>query len=96
MTPTRALRHFAVLAAAALLITAVSMKPLYAMGTDNPAPPTDDGSKKKKKKNNGAIEQQQRQEAAAKFLRDYRAAREMILAGNYEGGIAAMHALGHD
>ena len=31
-----------------------------------------------------------------KFLRDYRAAREMILAGNYQGGIAAMHALGHD
>src|SRR4029078_3327128 len=27
---------------------------------------------------------------------DYRAARELILAGNYKEGIAAMHALGHD
>ena len=71
------------------------MKPLLAMGTDNPpAPTTDDGKKKKKKQN--VIEQQQQQLAAAKFLHDYRAAREMVLAGNYQGGIAAMHALGHD
>ena len=96
MTMTLALRRLGILAAAALLATAVSMKPLhvYAMGTDNPPPPTDDG--KKKKKNNNAIEQQQQQQADANFLRDYRAAREMILAGNYQGGIAAMHALGHD
>lgn len=97
MTPRLALRHIGLLAAAALLVTAVGMKPLHAMGTDSPAPPSDDSSKKKKKKDdNSAIEQQQQQQAAAKFLRDYRAARDMILAGNYEGGIAAMHALGHD
>ena len=98
MTLTRALRHIGLLAAAALLVTAVGLKPLHAMGTDSPNPPSDDSSKKKKKKNgNNAIEQQQQQqEAAAKFLRGYRAAREMILAGNYQGGIAAMHALGHD
>ena len=30
------------------------------------------------------------------FCSDYRAARELILAGNYEAGIAAMHALGRD
>lgn len=97
MTPMKALRHLGILAAAALLVTAVSLKPVtvYAMGNDNPAPPADD-SKKKKKKDNNAIEQQQKQEADAKFLRDYRAARELILAGNYQGGIAAMHALGHD
>ena len=87
MTPTRALRHLGILAAAGLLVTAVSLKPIavYAMGTDNP--PADDGS---------AIEQQQQQEANAKFLRDYRAARELILAGQYQAGIAAMHALGRD
>jgi tetratricopeptide (TPR) repeat protein len=90
---TKALRHLTVLAAAAVLITAIGAKPLYAMGTDNP-PPTDDG--KKKKKNGSAIEQQEQQMAQAKFLRDYRAARELILAGHYQAGIAAMHALGHD
>ena len=69
---------------------------VYAMGTDTPYPPTDDGSKKKKKKDNNAIEQQEQQLAQEKFLRDYRAARLLILAGNYQAGIAAMHALGHD
>ena len=98
MTPTQVLRHLGIFAAAGLLVTAVSLKPVtvYAMGTDNPAPPTDDGSKKKKKGGGNAIEEQQQQEANAKFLRDYRAARELILAGNYQAGIAAMHALGHD
>ena len=97
MTLTRAFRALGIFAAAALLVTAVSIKPVavYAMGTDNP--PTDDGSKKKKKKNDGsAIEQQQQKQADAKFLRDYRAARELILAGHYQAGIAAMHALGRD
>ena len=95
--PTKALRHLTVLAAAALLMTAIGAKPLYAVGTDNP-PPTDDS--KKKKKDGSAIEQQEQQLAQAKdyekFLRDYRAARELILAGHYPAGIAAMHALGHD
>jgi len=96
MTLAKALRHAGVFAAAALLVTAISIKPVtvYAMGTDNP-PPSDDG-KKKKKKDNNAIEQQEQQLAQEKFLRDYRAARAMILDGNYQGGIAAMHALGHD
>jgi tetratricopeptide (TPR) repeat protein len=90
-----ALRSIGILAAAALLVTSVGMKPLAAMGTDSP-PPADSGSKKKKKKDNNVIEQQQEQLAQEKFLRDYRAARAMILGGNYQGGIAAMHALGHD
>jgi len=91
-----ALRSVAILAAAALLVTTVGLKPLAAMGSDNPPPPTDSGSKKKKKKDNNVIEQQQEQLAQEKFLRDYHAARAMILEGNYQGGIAAMHALGHD
>jgi tetratricopeptide (TPR) repeat protein len=96
MTLIQALRRAGVFAAAVLLVTAISIKPVtvYAMGTDNP-PPTDDG-KKKKKKNNNAIEQQEQQLAQEKFLREYRAARQLILDGNYEAGIAAMHALGHD
>jgi tetratricopeptide (TPR) repeat protein len=30
------------------------------------------------------------------FIEGYKAARQLILASNYQGGIAAMHALGHD
>jgi tetratricopeptide (TPR) repeat protein len=91
-TLTKLLRHLPVLAIAALLVTAVSAKPLYAAGTDTPAPADD----KKDKKKGSAIEEQERQLAEAKFLRDYRAARDMILAGNYGAGINAMHALGRD
>ena len=97
MTITQALRHIGLFAAAALLVTAISFKPVavHAMGTDTPYPTTDDDAKKKKKKSN-MIEQQEQQLAQEKFLRDYRAARQTILAGNYQAGIAAMHALGHD
>jgi tetratricopeptide (TPR) repeat protein len=100
MPLTKALRRIGAIAAAALLVTAVSFKPVavFAMGTENP-PPTDD-SKKKKKDGGSAIEQQEQKLAQEKenekFLRDYRAAREEILAGDYKAGIAAMHALGHD
>jgi tetratricopeptide (TPR) repeat protein len=100
MTPTQALRYAGMLAAAALLVTAIGMKPLHAMGSDNPTPPADDGSKKKKKKNDNSYleqqQQQQQQQAAAKFLREYRAARQLIVTGHYQAGIAAMHAIGHD
>jgi tetratricopeptide (TPR) repeat protein len=97
MTLTQVLRRAGVFAAAALLVTAVSIKPVtvFAMGTDSP-PPSDDGKKKKKKKDQNVIEQQGQQLAQEKFLRDYRAARQLILDGQYEAGIAAMHALGRD
>lgn len=90
----QSVRHLGVLAAAALLVAAVGLKapPAYAAGTDNP-PPADE---KKDKKKGSAIEQQEQKLAQEKFLRDYRAARQLILSGNYQSGIAAMHALGHD
>lgn len=91
---TQTLRTLTAIAAAALFVTAVGMKPIHAVGTDNP-PPADDGDKKKKKKSN-VIEQQEQKLAQDKFLREYRAARQLILAGHYQAGIAAMHALGHD
>ena len=95
-TLTKTLRSLAVLAVAGLLVTAVGAKTLYAAASDVPTspPPTDDSKKKKEKKS--AIEVQEQQLAQAKFLRDYRAAHEMIQAGKYEAGIAAMHALGRD
>ena len=96
MTLTQVFRRVSVFAAAALLVTAVSMKPVpvYAIGTETP-PPADD-SKKKKKKDSSAIEQQEQKLAQEKFLRNYRAARQQILDGDYKAGIAAMHALEHD
>jgi len=96
MTLTQVFRRVSVFAAAALLVTAVSMKPVpvYAVGTETP-PPADD-SKKKKKKDSSVIEQQEQKLAQEKFLRNYRAARQQILDGDYKAGIAAMHALGHD
>ena len=88
------LRGIGIFAAAALLITGIGLKSASAMGSDNPPPPADDSSsKKKKKKQNNVIEEQQRQLAQEKFLHDYRAARLLILSGNYQDGIAAMHAL---
>ncbi len=95
MTLNRFLRHASLLAAAALLVTAVSIKPVtvYAMGTDSP-PPADDG--KKKKKDSKAIDEQEQKLTQEKFLRQYRAARDEILSGDYKAGIAAMHSLGQD
>jgi tetratricopeptide (TPR) repeat protein len=88
---TKSLRGLAMLALAGTLVTAIASKPSHAAGTDTPAPADDS-----KKKKGSAIEEQEHQLADAKFLRDYRAARDMILAGNYGAGIAAMHALGRD
>jgi tetratricopeptide (TPR) repeat protein len=94
MRLAQALRHATMFAAAALFVTAFSIKPIavYAMGTDSP-PPADE---KKDKKKGSAIKEQEQQLAYAKFLREYRTARNIILAGDYKTGIAAMHALGHD
>lgn len=93
MTLTNTLRHLCVLAVAGLLVTAVGMKPLHAVGTDDP--PADDGSKKKKKKGS-AVDEPAQKLAHAKFLHEYRAARELIVSGQYQAGIAAMHAIGND
>jgi tetratricopeptide (TPR) repeat protein len=91
MTLTQALRTFGMFAAIAILATGISLKPVHAMDTPNP-PPADDGKKKK----GSAIEEQEQKLAYEKFLHDYRAARDLILAGNYQAGVAALHALGHD
>ncbi len=109
MVKTRLLNQAGLFAAAALIAVAFTVKPVHAIGTDSPAAPASDSSKKtdqksdkkktgKKKKDDksGAIELEKRKLADAKFLTDYRAARTMILDGQYESGINAMHALGHD
>jgi len=104
MTPLRLLRHAGIFAAAALIAIAIGGKPAAAVGSDSPPPstgsdkPKDDKKKsdKKKKQQNSLRELQQDKAAYAKFLEGYRAARELILDGKYEQGIAAMHALGYD
>jgi tetratricopeptide (TPR) repeat protein len=92
MLKTR-LTKAAVFAVAAFTTLAFAAQlPAVAMGTDNP--PTD--SKDKDKKKGSELRNEQKRVADQKFLEGYRAAREMILAGRYQDGIAAMHALGRD
>ena len=103
MSHTRLLHHAGIIVAAALLTVAFSLKPASAIGTDTPSSDTkkertnkQKSEKKKKDDKSGALVDQQRKLADAQFLQGYRAARELILAGQYEAGINAMHALGRD
>jgi tetratricopeptide (TPR) repeat protein len=107
MATTRLLHQIGIVAGAALLAIAFGLQPAAAIGTDSPAPSSDskkeksdkqksDKDKKKKDDKSGALTDEQRKLADAKFLDGYRAARQLILAGQYEAGINAMHALGRD
>ena len=98
---TTRLHHAGIFAAAALIAVAFAVRPVAAVGTDTPPPsdtskPKDDkkGSQKKDEKKKNAKKQSEIEHA--KFLAGYRAARDLILAGKYEDGIAAMHALKQD
>ncbi len=95
MAMTQTLRRIGILAAAALLTTTLGLKPVYAVGTDEPAPPADSSKGKSDKKKSGK-KSKSRKKSDAEFLRQYRVARALILAQRYEEGIAAMHTLGHD
>jgi tetratricopeptide (TPR) repeat protein len=96
MSFSSALRHASILAAAALFAVAFCARPatVMAMGTDTP--PDDGGSQKKKKQKGSELETQKQKVAYEKFLRDYRAARKLIVTGHYKEGIMAMHAIGRD
>lgn len=103
MTISRLLQQAGMFAAAALIAIAVGGKPAAAIGTDSPPPASDSSKKtdkkktdKKKDEKKSLLTDEQKKLADAKFLEGYRAARDMILAGQYEQGIAAMHALSHD
>ena len=87
---TTRLRQIGILSAAALIAVAFAVKPASAVGTDNPPPDT------KKEKKDGKAAPDAKQEQHAKFLKGYRAARQLIVDGKYAEGIAAMHALGRD
>jgi len=93
MTRDRMPRFPSTMMFAALLGAAVALSPMPAFTAGTDTPPADE---KKDKKKGSAVEERERQLAEAKFLRDYRAARDLIVAGQYRAGIAAMHALGRD
>ncbi len=96
---TQTLRRIAILAAAALLTTALGLKPVHAIGSGNPSPPADSGkskSKSKSDKKKSGKKSKAKKKSDAEFLKQYRVARALILAKKYKEGIAAMHALGHD
>ena len=101
----RHLSKAGIFAVAALMTVAFAVKPAAAMGTDSPPAPSDSDKKSDKKKSEQKKDKKDQKSDArdaamkiadAKFLDGYRAARELILAGRYDAGIAAMHALGHD
>jgi tetratricopeptide (TPR) repeat protein len=86
-----------------LLVAANGATPLYAIETDTPAPPPDplvskDSHQRKDvhKKNQSKRKKTKQKKSDAEFLREYRAARALMLKRNYRAGIAAMHAIGHD
>jgi tetratricopeptide (TPR) repeat protein len=107
MTQARMLSRLALIAAAGLIATAVGSAPLYAMGDENPTPPPEPkahkiekktGTKQKAphKKTRSTAGKKKLKKSQEDFLRQYHAARALILAHDYRGGIAAMHAIGHD
>jgi len=97
MTQTRTLSRLGLIAAAALIATAVGTAPLHAMGTENPEPPAPKVEKKKKPSHKRSTHRKKKKkQSEEEFLRKYRAARALIIGHDYRAGIAAMHAIGQD
>jgi tetratricopeptide (TPR) repeat protein len=105
MAITRLLQQAGMIFAAALIAIAFGLRPASAIGTDTPSTSSDtkkeksdkqNSEKKKKKDKSGALTNERQKLADQEFLKGYRAARELILDGQYEAGINAMHALGRD
>jgi tetratricopeptide (TPR) repeat protein len=91
MRPSRSL-------AAALLLSAALVAPTvaFAAGEDNPAPPPSKPSQSKQK-DTKPKSGNDKSSSAEDFLRGYHAAYALIYdKSDYEGGIAALHALGYD
>ena len=85
--------------AAALLFSAVLVAPQIAAaaGEDNPAPPPNTNSQTKNKNQNTNKPKTDKNSSADDFLRGYHSAYALIYdKSDYEGGIAALRALGYD
>jgi tetratricopeptide (TPR) repeat protein len=104
----KATLHRIAIAAATALVSGMLATPLHAIETDSPAPPPEPNVKlntqqqqqktapQPKKKPHRQTKKKTKQESDAEFLREYRAARALMLAQDYRAGIVAMHAIGHD
>ncbi len=93
MSITRA-RKLSILAATALIGFAYGVAPVLAVGTESPPPPPPSGDNGGK--STGAPHSKKKKKSSENFLEGYRYAYGLIQKGDYAGGIAAMHALGHD
>ena len=81
---------------AALLLSAILVAPemAAAAGEENPTPPA---GQNKSHKNTQTKKKNDKRSSAEDFLNGYHAAYKLIYdKGDYEGGIAALHALGYD
>ena len=83
------------LATAALFAFAVGIAPALSEGDPRPAPPAPTPDTKSGSGGKSTKSKKQKQ-SEQKFLDGYRLAYDLIQAGRYADGIAAMHALGHD
>jgi tetratricopeptide (TPR) repeat protein len=87
---------FAILAGAALFTFAVAARPVLGAednGSRFPPPPTTDQKGQKGQKQQGQKKKKQNQ---GELREQYQNARALIMSGQYEAGIAAMHAIGYD
>ena len=93
----------ALIAAALVLSAALATSGAYAIGNEGPQPqpivtpppqPPKADTKTNNKKN--TEEKKKEKKSEQQFIDGYKAARVMVLNGQYESGIAAFHALGHD
>jgi len=95
---TRHANRLGLVGTAALFAFAVSAGPLLAAedsGSRFPPPSTDQGSQKGKTQK--SQKKNKKEQRSQEELREgYQHARALIMGGQYEAGIAAMHALGHD
>ena len=81
---------------AALLLSAILVAPeiAAAAGEENPTPPA---SQNKSNKDTQTKKKKDKSSSAEDFLNGYHAAYKLIYdKSDYEGGIAALHALGYD
>ena len=95
----RHVNRLGLLGAAALFTFAVSAGPLLAAedtGTRFPPPATDQGTQKGKGQQKTQKKSKKEQRSEQELREGYQQARALIMGGQYEAGIASMHALGHD
>jgi tetratricopeptide (TPR) repeat protein len=91
--------QFAILTAVTLFAFAVSSGPALSVddgGRFPPPPPQDQGRKGQKPQQQKSQKKKKEQKSEQELRDGYQHAYRLIMSGQYEAGIAAMHDLGHD